>query len=372
MAAEPTTYSVKELTFYIKHVLEQDRLLQGVKVSGEISNLTYHRSGHVYFAIKDAETQLTCVMFKGYAQYAPKMQEGDQVILSGNITVYAPRGNYQMLVKHVRKEGQGDLYQRFLALKDELRKEGLFDPAHKKAIPVFPQHVAVLTSPTGAAIRDMLQTLHRRYPVVKVTVIPTVVQGTGGAASIVKSLQQADQTAADVILLGRGGGSIEDLWNFNEAVVARAIYECSIPVICGVGHETDVTIADFVADLRASTPTAAAERAVPDLSSLLYTLDEYEQQLRQGLQYFIDVKRQVLDDYGYRLEQAVAQGFRTRRHQLELMEAQLKAMDHQNTLQRGYTLTLKEGQILKQKEGLAAGDKIDTVFTDGKITSTID
>ena len=214
MAAEPTTYSVKELTFYIKHVLEQDRLLQGVKVSGEISNLTYHRSGHVYFAIKDAETQLTCVMFKGYAQYAPKMQEGDQVILSGNITVYAPRGNYQMLVKHVRKEGQGDLYQRFLALKDELRKEGIFDPAHKKAIPVFPQHVAVLTSPTGAAIRDMLQTLRRRYPVVKVTVIPTVVQGTGGAASIVKSLQQADQTDADVILLGRGGGSIEDLWNF--------------------------------------------------------------------------------------------------------------------------------------------------------------
>ena len=331
MAAEQTTYSVKELTFYIKHVLEHDNLLQGVQVSGEVSNLTYHRSGHVYFAIKDTETQLTCVMFKGYAQYAPRIQEGEQVVLSGNITVYPPRGNYQMLVKQIRKEGIGDLYQRFLALKEELRKEGLFDPAHKKAVPAFPRHIAIVTSPTGAAVRDMLQTLRRRYPAVSVTVIPTVVQGTGGAASIVKSLSTATEIEADVILLGRGGGAIEDLWNFNEASVARAIYQCPVPVICGVGHESDVTIADFVADLRASTPTAAAEHAVPDLASLLYTLDEYEQQMRQGLQYYIDFKRQVLDDYGNRLEQAMQQVFRMRRHELELLQAQLEALDHHKT-----------------------------------------
>ncbi|MEL6731504.1 MAG: exodeoxyribonuclease VII large subunit, partial [Bacteroidota bacterium] len=297
MSQDPQVYTVGEVTHYIKHLLEDNPQLKGVQVSGEVSNLTYHRSGHVYFSVKDTDAQLSCVMFKGYAQYAPKMKAGDKVVLKGNMTVYAPRGNYQMMVTSVRKQGVGDLYQQFALLKQKLESEGLFDPAYKQAIPILPQKIAVLTSPTGAAIRDILQTIKRRYNRGEVLVLPTVVQGTQGAASIVKNLKLAQDTGVDVIILGRGGGSLEDLWNFNEETVARAIFGSKIPVVSGVGHETDFTIADFVADVRASTPTAAAETVVPDLAAIIHTVDDYERQLKRGIQYNIDFKRQVLDDY---------------------------------------------------------------------------
>jgi len=367
-----TSYSVSELTQYIKHLLEEDSILNGVQVSGEVSNLTYHRSGHVYFSLKDRDAQLSCVMFKSYAQLAPQMVTGDKILASGGITVYAPRGNYQMMVKSVRKQGLGDLYQKFIALKLKLQQEGLFDPLKKRPIPQFPETIALITSPTGAAVKDMLRTIARRYDRVRVILYPTVVQGERGAASIVRNLTLAQNSDADVILLARGGGSLEDLWNFNEEVVARAIREGDIPVICGVGHETDVTIADFAADLRASTPTAAAEHAVPEKEAFLYTLDQYEIQIQRGLQYFIDFKRQVLDDYEYRLQESLYQSLRDKRHKLELFEAQLQGLDMTQLLKQGYTLTLKDGVIQQSSVKIKAGDLIETIFSDGRKTSRIE
>ncbi|MEL6593603.1 MAG: exodeoxyribonuclease VII large subunit, partial [Bacteroidota bacterium] len=225
--------------------------------------------------------------------------------------------------------------------------------------------------PTGAAIRDMLQTIKRRYNRGTVLLIPAVVQGESGAKSIVKALREAAETKADVILLARGGGSIEDLWNFNEESVARAIVASPIPVISGVGHETDFTIADFVADLRASTPTAAAERAVPDLGNVVFTLKEYETQLKRNLQYFIDFKRQVLDDYSNRLEQLCLQYLQNKRHELELLHTQLKALDIRQLLEQGFSLTLVDGEVRSSAEGIEPGMQIETVFKDGRIESEV-
>ena len=366
------SYSVSELTAYLKHLLEEDSILRNVQVSGEVSNLTYHRSGHVYFSLKDRDAQINCVMFKSYAQLAPRIAAGDKILANGGISVYAPRGNYQLMVRSVRKQGMGDLYQRFLLLKQSLQEEGLFDPADKRPIPQFPEEIALITSPTGAAVKDMLRTIARRYDRVKVVLYPTVVQGERGAASIVNSLKLAQKSSADVILLARGGGSLEDLWNFNEEAVARAIREGDVPVICGVGHETDITIADFAADLRASTPTAAAEHAVPEKDAFLYTLDQYELQIQRGLQYFIDFKRQVLDDYEYRLQENLNKNLREKRHALDLLETQLKGLDMTKLLERGYTLTLKDGEIQRSAENIKAGDEIETIFTDGRKRSRIE
>ncbi|MDX2248187.1 MAG: exodeoxyribonuclease VII large subunit [Bacteroidia bacterium] len=368
---QPQTWSVSEITAYIKHLLEDDPALHGVNVSGEVSNLTYHRSGHVYFSVKDREAQLSCVMFRAYAQQSVQLKEGDQVVVTGEMTIYAPRGNYQMMVRAVKKAGLGDLFQKFVELKEKLQREGLFDSSRKKKIPLFPETIAVITSPTGAAIRDILQTLERRYNRLKVILIPTTVQGEQGAKSIITSLQAAQTTGADVIILARGGGSIEDLWNFNEESVARAIAASQIPVISGIGHESDVTIADFVADVRASTPTAAAERVVPEKAAVLATLNEYEKQLRHSLRYFIDFKRQVLDDYSNRLEQAVKQTVRNKRHELDVLAATLRGLDVTDLLQKGYTLTLKDGEIQKDASAIHPGDRIETVFAKGRIRSEV-
>jgi exodeoxyribonuclease VII large subunit len=370
MARQPL--SVSELTHYIKHLLEDNPVLQGVQVQGEVSNITYHSSGHVYFSVKDKEAQLSCVMFRSYAQNATRMKSGDQVTLTGELTVYPPRGNYQMMVRGVKKAGLGDLYQQFLELKQKLQAEGLFNPEFKKPIPPFPETIAVVTSPTGAAIKDITRTIERRYNIVRLMIIPTIVQGEKGAASIVSSLKKAQETKADVIILARGGGSLEDLWNFNEEKVARAIYDSQIPIISGVGHETDITIADFVADLRASTPTAAAEKAVPEKEALLYTLNEYESRIQQSLQYFIDFKRQVLDDYQNRLLQAFQRFTQQKRHELDLLEAKLKGMDITQLLKQGYTLTLKDGVIQQTNKNLKKGDKIETIFVDGRIQSEVE
>ncbi|MFK7923455.1 MAG: exodeoxyribonuclease VII large subunit [Bacteroidia bacterium] len=364
-------YSVGELTVYIKNRLERDPNLQSVQVQGEVSNLTYHGSGHVYFSLKDNNAQISCVMFRMQAQKAVRMSVGDKMIVTGNMSVYAPRGNYQLMVQAVRKAGLGDLHQRFLQLKTKLEAEGLFDASRKRPIPIMPNKIVLITSPTGAAVRDILQTIKRRYNRGTVLLIPAVVQGEQGAKSIVKAFREAAQTKADVIILARGGGSIEDLWNFNEEVVARAIAESKIPVISGVGHETDFTIADFVADLRASTPTAAAERAVPDLSSLIFTLDDYETQLKRNLQYFIDFKRQVLDDYSNRLDQATLQYIQRKRHEVDLLATQLQSMDIRKLLDQGFSLTLVDGEVRSSAEGIKKGTKIETIFKDGRIESEV-
>ncbi|MCI4666609.1 MAG: exodeoxyribonuclease VII large subunit [Bacteroidia bacterium] len=364
-------YSVGEVTHFIKHLLESNPNLRGVEVAGEVSNITYHRSGHVYFSIKDSEANLSCVMFRGHAQYAPKMANGDKVVLKGNMSVYAPRGNYQLMVTAAKKQGLGDLYQRFIQLKEKLNQEGLFDPSRKKNIPTIPNRIVVITSATGAAVRDILQTLKRRYNRGEVILIPTVVQGIQGSSSIQKSLREAEKLAPDVIILARGGGSMEDLWNFNEEEVARTLADISLPVVTGVGHETDVTIVDFVADLRTSTPTAAAEAVAPDLNSILHTVNEYEVQLKRSLQYFIDFKRQVLDDYESRLTERVQGTLRQKKHEVELLHTQLEALDIRKALKQGYTLTLKDGIILSDMTSLKEGDEIETIFAKGKTRAKI-
>ncbi|MEM7659295.1 MAG: exodeoxyribonuclease VII large subunit [Bacteroidota bacterium] len=369
---EPKVYPVSELTFYLKHLFESNPILNGVQVSGEVSNLTYHRSGHVYFSLKDTDAQLSCVMFRSFAASAPKMEVGDKVIVKGSMTIYAPRGNYQLMVRSVRKQGLGDLYQQFLALKDKLQREGLFESGRKRPLPFLPKRIAVLTSPTGAAVRDILQTLQRRWGQGEVIVIPTVVQGKQGKASLLKSLAALEELKADVAIVGRGGGSIEDLWNFNEEAVVRAVAACETPIISGIGHETDITLVDFVADVRASTPTAAAEQAVPEKAALIATLDEYERQIQGSLQYFVDFKRQIVDDYQGRLVQAMRQHLRQQHHQVELLEAKLKAQDITQLLRQGYSLTLKNGQVQQSAEGLEVGDTLETIFTNGRVRSRIE
>lgn len=365
------SYTVSECTWRIKQLLEQDPGLQDIKVRGEVSNLTYHRSGHVYFSLKDASASLSCVMFRGDAQRADRMEIGDEITASGHITVYAPRGNYQMRVVSLEKGGLGGLFQQFLQLKNKLLKEGLFDSSLKKPLPPYPRHIAIITSPTGAALQDMLRTIKRRFPVLRVTVIPAIVQGEAGAASIVRALEKANDSAADIVLLGRGGGSLEDLWNFNEESVARAIRASRIPVVSGVGHETDITISDFVADVRASTPTAAAELVVPDIQDLFARLAGAEEQMKQSLRYFIDFKGQMLDEYSLRLEQTIRRFIQSKQHEVTLLESQLTAMDQRELLKRGYTLTLKQGSIITSREDLQDGEEIDTVFQDGRVSSVI-
>ena len=371
-SSEQNVWGVSQLTHYIKTFLEEDPLLQDVEVQGEVANITYHRSGHVYFTLKDAHSQVSAVLFKMHALRAEKMKTGDKIIARGNMSVYAPRGNYQLLVKQVRKQGTGDLFQQFIALRDRLKEEGLFDPSHKLPLPSFARTIGVITSPTGAAIRDIIQTLSRRFPVLNIRVFPAIVQGEKGAQSIVKALSAAEGQEVDLILLGRGGGSMEDLWNFNEEQVARAIFESPVPIITGIGHESDFTIADFVADVRASTPTAAAERAVPDISVLQQQLGTYQVQLTKSLSHFINMRRQILDDYSHRIVTSGKERINQHRHEIDLLQKELEGMDVNRILQQGYTLTLQDGQIQKGVGKLHEGDVIETIFETGRVSSRIE
>ncbi|EES72230.1 exodeoxyribonuclease VII, large subunit, partial [Paenibacillus sp. oral taxon 786 str. D14] len=262
--------TVKELNRYIRMKLESDQVLTDVWIRGEISNFTHHSSGHMYFTLKDADSRIKSIMFASYNQRLPfRPKEGTRVIARGNVSVYERDGQYQFYVTHMQPDGVGSLYLAFEQLKQKLEAEGLFAPGRKRPLPRFPKTIGVVTSPTGAAVRDILTTLGRRYPQAAVILYPVLVQGKGAAPSIVKAIRTLNAMGeADVLIVGRGGGSLEELWAFNEEQVARAIYESAIPVISAVGHETDFTIADFVADLRAATPTAAAELAVPHTAEL--------------------------------------------------------------------------------------------------------
>ncbi|MEA2007509.1 MAG: exodeoxyribonuclease VII large subunit, partial [Chloroflexota bacterium] len=267
---EPKTWTVSEVNSYVRDLLESDYNLQDLWVQGEISNLSRPRSGHVYFTLKDSKSSIKCVMWKNIAarQETP-IREGDAVEAHGNLSVYERSGQYQLYVDFLRPRGAGKLYREFLRLKALLEEEGLFAPEMKQAIPIWPARIGIVTSPTGAALQDMLNTIQRRYPLVEVILAPASVQGTAAPPQIVDGIQHLNRKAnVDVIIVGRGGGSMEDLWAFNDERVARAIFASRIPIISGVGHETDFTIADFVADLRAPTPTAAAELAVPDQEEL--------------------------------------------------------------------------------------------------------
>lgn len=288
--------SVKELNRYMRMKLESDATLADVWIRGEISNFTHHSSGHMYFTLKDTDSRIKCIMFASHNQRLPfKPKEGARVIARGNVSVYERDGQYQFYATHMQPDGIGSLYLAFEQLKQKLEGEGLFAPQRKRPLPRYPRTIGVVTSPTGAAVRDILTTLARRYPQAAVILYPVLVQGKGAAPSIVKALRTLnDMGEADVLIVGRGGGSLEELWAFNEEQVARAIYESAIPVISAVGHETDFTIADFVADLRAATPTAAAELAVPHTAELRAQLRQREQMLQQGLQHRLRQARERL------------------------------------------------------------------------------
>ncbi|MGD8240389.1 MAG: exodeoxyribonuclease VII large subunit, partial [Armatimonadota bacterium] len=277
--------TVSEVTRHVKRLLDSSELLQGISVRGEVSNFKRHTSGHVYFSLKDEASQLSCIMFRGPAGHLSfEPEDGMQVIASGNVSVYERGGRYQLYTRFMQPDGLGDLYLAFERLKAKLEAEGLFDPARKRAIARFPRRVAIITSPTGAAVRDITTILARRYPAAAQLVVPAIVQGDDAAPSIVRALGIAnDMDDVDTIILGRGGGSIEDLWAFNEEVVARAIYSSARPVISAVGHETDFTIADFVADVRAATPSAAAELAAPDQAELRSRVSGSADRLRLAL-----------------------------------------------------------------------------------------
>ncbi|CAN7708723.1 exodeoxyribonuclease VII large subunit [Paenibacillus sp. LjRoot56] len=341
---ETKILSVKDLNRYIKLLLEGDSRLQDVWVRGEISNFTHHSSGHMYFTLKDADGRLKSIMFASHNQklgFIPK--EGTKVIARGNISVYERDGAYQFYVTAMQPDGIGSLYLAFEQLKKKLETEGLFAPQRKKPIPRFPRAIGVITSPTGAAIRDVIITLQRRYPSIPILLYPVLVQGTQAAPSIVKAIEAMNRLGeADVLIVGRGGGSLEELWAFNEEIVARAIAASAIPIISAVGHETDFTIADFVADLRAPTPTAAAELAVPHHLELKQQLSQQAQRLHYGLlqqlrrkqerlerakrsPFLTNPRRQLLMQPAERLDRLAEQlGYRMRQRLTELAQRRMK------------------------------------------------
>ena len=288
--------SVKALTKYIKKKFDADPHLRDVYVKGELSNVKIHTSGHIYFTLKDNAARLPGVMFSASAKSVKfKPESGMTVLIRGDVSVYEASGQYQLYAQSMQADGIGDYYLAFEQLKEKLAKEGLFHASHKQVLPRFPKRIAVVTAQTGAAVRDIIITLHRRYPLADVVLYPTLVQGAGATQSIVQSIQSANKGEFDVLIVGRGGGSIEDLWAFNEEAVARVIFDSQIPVISAIGHETDTTIADFVSDLRAPTPTAAAELAVPSQAELLERVSSYRSQMYRTVSGTVNQQKQVLN-----------------------------------------------------------------------------
>lgn len=295
-------YTVRQVNAYIKNMFTQDYMLNRIYVKGEVSNCKYHTSGHIYFSLKDESGTIACVMFAGQrGGLAFHMREGQQVVVFGGISVYERSGSYQLYAREIRLDGEGVLYERFQALKQELGEMGMFAPEYKKTIPPFVKTVGIVTAPTGAAIRDIMNISSRRNPFVQLILYPALVQGEGAVQSIVTGIQTLDAYGVDVMIVGRGGGSIEDLWAFNEEAVARAIFECETPVISAVGHETDTTIADYVADLRAPTPSAAAELAVYDYRLTERTMIEYREKATRLLEQQIRMQRLRLREYQTKL-----------------------------------------------------------------------
>ena len=387
----PASWSVTDLTRYLRELLENDEVLQDVWVQGEVSNFSRPASGHLYFTLKDSSAALRCVMWRNAVirqSYTPR--DGDAIEVHGSISVYEAGGQYQLYADLLRPAGEGALYQEFLRLKARLEAEGLFAPERKREIPALPKRIGIVTSPTGAALRDMLNTILRRYPLVEVVLAPTPVQGDEAPQGIISALQDLARIAKpDVIILARGGGSIEDLWAFNDERVARAIAASPIPVITGVGHETDFTIADFVADLRAPTPTAAAELATPNQADLRFAISDLNAGLNRALQSIqseirwtletlqsrlamnsprtrIQSDSQRLDELDHRLRASIS-------HLLQLMHTHLSgsiqhmaALNPVAVLERGFAIvTDRGGQIISRVSQVSSGDALQVQVSDG-------
>ena len=389
-------YSVGQINTYIRNMFTQDFVLNRVSVRGEISNLKYHTSGHIYFTLKDASAAIACVMFAGArGGLAFRMSNGQQVVVDGAVNVYERDGKYQLYATKIRQDGAGELYEKFLELKEELEEMGMFAPEYKQPIPKFVRKLGVVTAPTGAAIRDIISIATRRNPGIRIILYPAKVQGEGAAESVAAGLAALDALGVDVIIVGRGGGSIEDLWAFNEETVARAIFSCHTPVISAVGHETDTTIADFVADLRAPTPSAAAELAVEDVTAWLQALDEDALQLQRIMQRMIKDARsrlrecelrmryakpqqrliqqkQRLDEYEERLRRAMQSLLEQTRHQLALIEERLRRLSPYEKLESGYGCILTEdGRRIRSVSQVAPGEVVQIYLADGRMTARI-
>lgn len=389
-------YSVGQINTYIRNMFTQDFVLNRVSVRGEISNLKYHTSGHIYFTLKDASAAIACVMFAGArGGLAFRMSNGQQVVVDGAVNVYERDGKYQLYATKIRQDGAGELYEKFLELKEELEEMGMFAPEYKQPIPKFVRRLGVVTAPTGAAIRDIINIATRRNPGIRIILYPAKVQGEGAAESVAAGLAALDALGVDVIIVGRGGGSIEDLWAFNEETVARAIFSCHTPVISAVGHETDTTIADFVADLRAPTPSAAAELAVADVTAWLQALDEDALQLQRIMQRMIKDARsrlrecelrmryakpqqrlmqqkQRLDEYEERLRRAMQSLLEQTRHQLALSEERLRRLSPYEKLESGYGCILTEdGRRVRSVSQVAPGEVVQICLADGRMTARI-
>lgn len=388
--------SVEELNLYIKNKVQNDEFLNNVYVKGEISNCKLHYSGHIYFTLKDEKSLIKCVMFRGYASrlnFTPK--DGMKVLVFGTVAVYERDGVYQIYAKAMKQDGIGTLYEAYEKLKKQLEAEGLFAPEHKKRIPMYSKTIGVLTASTGAVIRDIINVSTRRNPNVHIRLLPVPVQGKDAAPEIVKGIERMNnEHLADVIILGRGGGSLEDLWPFNEEIVARAIYNSEIPIISAVGHETDFSISDFVADLRAPTPSAAAELAVPNIDDVIYTLDTYENRFKVDLKKKVQVMNlryekcmtrrvfkeplQKINEREMNLDVKVKElvtniNNKMNKFNLELVEnaSRLDSLSPLKTLSRGYSITEKDGKIVKKATDLKKDDKVSMRFTDGSVEAKV-
>ena len=367
-------FSVAQLTGYIKELIETDGYLQNVVVKGEISNFIAHRSGHWYFTLKDEDSQIKAVMFRGSnIRVNFKPENGHKVVLQGRISVYEKSGEYQIYVNAMKRDGLGDLYVAYEELKRKLAEEGLFDTAYKKPLPFFPQKIGVITSANGAAVRDIKNIATRRCPSVQLVLYPALVQGAGTEESLIQALNYFENNyKVDVIIIGRGGGSIEDLWGFNGEKLARAIFAMKTPVISAVGHETDFTICDFVADLRAPTPSAAAELAVPDIHALLQDLDMRYDRLTDTMSAIIEEEREKLQDYLEIFKKTGLEQIRFKEEQLKGIVGKIDSLNPLSVLARGYSVATKAGKAVKSIQELSIGDRVMLRFSDGEAETIIE
>lgn len=395
----PAIFTIGALLRYLRELLETDEVLQDIWVRGEVSNFSQPRSGHLYFTLKDSEAQMRCVMWKNMALrlgFAPR--DGMAVEAHGSMSVYEAGGSVQLYIDMLRPAGEGALYQEFLRLKARLEAEGLFDPDHKRPIPASPKVIGVVTSATGAALQDIRNTIARRLPLAKLVLAPTAVQGIDAPSGIVAAIQRLNQRVRpDLIIVGRGGGSIEDLWAFNDEQVARAIYASQAPVISGVGHETDFTITDFVADLRAPTPTAAAELATAySMSDMLLDLQAYERQLTDELEAILGERKRALEQFAMQLRRYAPQtqifNLRQRLDELVLryerapqvylqaqkvmlsgLSSRLESLNPQAVLQRGYAIITRQadGRLVSRVGDVQAGEGVRLQVSDGSLAAEI-
>ena len=394
MEIKPIT--VQELNKYIKNKIDNDEYLNNVYVKGEISNFKLHYSGHMYFTLKDESSLIKCVMFKSYTphlQFMPK--DGMKVVILGTVSVFERDGQYQVYCKAMKQEGIGNLYEEYQKLKAKLEKEGLFDNSHKKNIPMFPKTIGVLTSSTGAVIRDIINVSTRRNPNVHIRLLPVPVQGQGAAEKIAEGIRKMnEEKLADVLIIGRGGGSLEDLWPFNEEIVARAIYDSDLPIISAVGHETDFTIADFASDLRAPTPSAAAELAVPNIEDVEYTIKTYQNRYRVALKRRVELMKlryekcmtrrvfkeplQKINERAITLDilvKSIQNSIQNKLHKSKTSAVEiitkLDALSPLKTLARGFNIAEKNGKIITKKQDVNLGDEITLRFIDGNVVTKV-